>query len=119
MVLEAVRPRVLATQLIPSVPPDLARAYSLSPDLASAALVTADQDDALYVALDEATKQAPVEVSFARSLYAGSNHAPGPFSGECLGILAGATPEDVREGLAACLRCLEEDACFYKADESG
>ncbi|MBI3726684.1 ethanolamine utilization microcompartment protein EutL [bacterium] len=119
MVLEAVRPRVLATQFIPSVPPDLARAYSFSPEHSSAALVTADQDDALYVALDEATKQAPVEVAFARSLYAGSSHAPGPFSGECLGILAGASPADVREGLAACLRCLEDDACFYKADESG
>ena len=81
MVLEAVRPRILATQFIPNVPPDLARAYSFSPEHTAAALVTADQDDALYVALDEATKQAPVEVVFARSLYAGSNHAPGPFSG--------------------------------------
>ena len=35
------------------------------------------------------------------------------------GILAGDSPDDVREGLAACIRCLEEDACFYTADESG
>jgi ethanolamine utilization protein EutL len=114
-----VRPRVLATRFIPNVPPELATAYGFAPEHAAAALVTADQDDALYVALDEATKQAPVDVVFARSLYAGSNHAPGPFSGECLGILGGRSPADVREGLSAVIRCLEDDACFYTGEPSG
>jgi ethanolamine utilization protein EutL len=118
-VLAPVRPRILATQFIPNVPPGLLAAYKFAPHHTSAALITADQDDALYVALDEATKHAPVDVVFAQSLYAGSNHSPGPFAGECLGILGGASPDDVREGLAACIRCLEEDACFYEADESG
>ena len=118
-VLTPVRPKVLATRFIPNVPADLARAYGFGPAHASAALVTADQDDALYVALDEATKNAPVEIVFAKSLYAGSNHAPGPFSGECLGIIGGASPEDVKEGLAAAIRCLEEDACFYTGDAAG
>ncbi len=118
-VLEPVRPRVLATQFIPNVPPGLHAAYKFAPEHTAAALITADQDDALYVALDEATKQAPVDVVFAQSLYAGSNHSPGPFAGECLGILGGASPEDVREGLRACIACLEHDACFYQADEQG
>lgn len=119
MVLDAVRPKVLATRFIPNASPDLARAYGLSPEHASLALVTADQDDSLYVALDEATKQAPVDVVFGRSFYAGSAHASGPLSGEALGVLAAPSPDDVREGLAACLRCLAEDACFYTADEAG
>jgi ethanolamine utilization protein EutL len=118
-VLAPVRPRVLATRFIPNVPDGLRTAYAFPEHFASAALVTADQDDALYVALDEATKNAPVDVVFAQSLYAGANHSPGPFAGECLGILGGSSPADVREGLAACIRCLEEDACFYEADESG
>ena len=117
--LAPVRPRILATQFIPNVSPGLHKAYGLGPSHTAAALITADQDDALYVALDEATKHAPVEVVFGRSLFAGSNHSPGPLAGECLGILAGASPDDVREGLAACIRCLEQDACFYTADESG
>jgi ethanolamine utilization protein EutL len=118
--LEPVRPKVLATRFIPDAPPDLVRAYGFDPEKHPAlALVTADQDDALYVALDEATKQAPVDVVFGSSFYAGSSHASGPFSGECLGILAAPSPADVREGLAACVRCLEEDACFYKANDEG
>lgn len=118
-ILDPVRPKVLAARFIPSAPPDLARAYGLQPHHTSLALVTADQDDALYVALDEATKQAPVDVVFGQSFYAGSNHASGPLSGEALGIIAGVSPADVREGLAACVRCLDEDACFYVGDASG
>lgn len=118
--LEPVRPRVLASRFIPNAPPDLAKAYGLSPDLhASLALVTCDQDDSLYVALDEATKQAPVDVVFGRSFWAGSGNASGPHSGECLGIIAAPSPADVREGLAALIRCLEQDACFYRANEAG
>lgn len=119
MVLDPVRPKVLATRFIPNAPRDLALAYGLGPEHVALALVTADQDDALYVALDEATKQAPVDVVFGRSFYAGSAHASGPLSGEALGVIAAPSPADVREGLAACVRCLEEDACFYTADEAG
>ena len=47
----------------------------------------------MYVALDEATKHAPVDVIFARSFYAGAAHASGRLSGEILGVLAAAEPE--------------------------
>ena len=79
-------------------------------------LVTCDQDDAMYVALDEATKQAPVEVIFAKSFYAGAAHASGRLSGEILGVIAARDPEEIDEGLDALIRCLAHDACFYDAD---
>lgn len=118
--LEPVRPRILATRFIPNAPADLLRAYGFSEgEHGSLGLITCDQDDSLYVALDEATKQSPVDVVFGSSFWAGSNHASGPFSGECLGIIAGPGPAEVREGLQACVRCLEEDACFYRANDAG
>jgi ethanolamine utilization protein EutL len=120
MTLEPVRPKILATRFIPSAPNDLLKAYGLTErEHGSLALITCDQDDALYVALDEATKQAPVDVVFGQSFWAGSSHASGPFSGEVLGIIAGHGPDEAREGLAACVRCLETDACFYTANEKG
>src|SRR6185503_3120486 len=82
----------------------------------SLGLITVDQDDPTYVALDEATKHAPVDVIFARSFYAGSAHASGRLSGEILGVLAASEPEAIEHGLAAVLRCLAHDACFYDAD---
>lgn len=120
MVLDPVRPKVLATRFIPAAPRDLLQAYGFSElEQGSLGLITCDQDDSLYVALDEATKHSPVDVVFGQSFWAGSSHASGPFSGECLGIIAGAGPDEVREGLAACVRCLEQDACFYKANDEG
>ena len=76
-------------------------------------LVTADQDDSTYAALDHATKFAAVDVVYARSFYAGSGHASGPLSGEIMGVLAGADPDEVAEGLAALRDYLDRAACFY------
>lgn len=95
-------PRLLTCRQIDAVDAQLARALGLDPERhASAGLVTCDQDDSLYVALDEATKHARVDVVFARSFYAGSKHASGPFSGEILGIVAGEHPDEVAEALWA------------------
>jgi ethanolamine utilization protein EutL len=119
-VLEAIPPKILSIRRIPAADPALLKAYGGDPARhTSLGLVTCDQDDATYVALDEATKHARVDVVFARSFYAGSAHASGRLSGEILGVLAAADPEEIDQGLRALVRCLEADACFYKADEAG
>jgi ethanolamine utilization protein EutL len=94
-------PTVLACRQIDAVDPKLAGALALSAEHVSLGLVTCDQDDSLYVALDHATKFASVDVVFAKSFYAGSKHASGPLSGEILGIVAGPSPDDVAEALWA------------------
>jgi len=120
MMLEPIVPRVLAVRRIPQARPALLLAYGADPERHTAlGLITCDQDDPTYVALDEATKQAPVDVVFARSFYAGARHGSGPLSGEILGVLAASGPDEVDEGLAAALRCLEHDACFYAANDDG
>jgi len=120
MILEPLPPKVLSVRRIPNAAPDLLRAYGADPERHCAlGLVTCDQDDPTYVALDEATKQAPVDVVFARSFYAGSRHASGALSGEILGVIAARDPDEVEEGLRAIVRCLERDACFYAANDAG
>ena len=120
MILEPLLPRILSIRRIPGADPAVLRAYGADPTRhASLGLVTCDQDDPTYVALDEATKHAPVDVVFARSFYAGAGHASGRLSGEILGVLAGADPDVVDAGLHAMVGCLEHDACFYSADEAG
>jgi len=120
MLLEPIVPTVLSIRRIPNADPAVLAAYGADPARhVSLGLVTCDQDDALYVALDEATKHAAVDVVFARSFYAGAAHASGLLSGEILGVLAAAEPQAIEEGLAALLRCLAHDACFYDADGKG
>lgn len=117
MILEPIIPTVLSVRRLPSADPALVAAYGGDPARHTAlGLVTCDQDDAMYVALDEATKHAPVDVIFARSFYAGAAHASGRLSGEILGVLAAAEPEAIEHALDALLRCLAHDACFYDAD---
>lgn len=119
-ILEPMVPTVLSVRRIPHAHPDLLRSYGADPARhSSLGLVTCDQDDPTYVALDEATKHARVDVVFARSFYAGSAHASGRLSGEILGVLAAADPDEIDEGLRALVRCLEHDACFYRADDAG
>ena len=60
--------------------------------LAVLGLLSTDSDDATYIALDEATKASTVQVSYARSLYAGAANAATPLAGEVIGILSGPTP---------------------------
>lgn len=106
--------RLLAVQLIENVEPSLAAALGLDPARhTSAGLVTCDQDDSLYAALDHCTKFAEVDVVFARSFYAGAKHASGPLSGEVLGVVAGAHPDHVREALWALREGLADGIQFH------
>jgi ethanolamine utilization protein EutL len=117
MILEPIIPTVLSVRRLPNADPALVTAYGGDPAKHTAlGLVTCDQDDAMYVALDEATKHAPVDVIFAKSFYAGAAHASGRLSGEILGVIAATEPEAIEHGLEALVRCLAHDACFYDAD---
>lgn len=120
MILSPIPPKILAVRRLPGADPSLLAAYGADPARhQSLGLITCDQDDSMYVALDEATKHADVDVVFARSFYAGAAHASGRLSGEVLGVLAAAEPQAIEDGLAAAQRCLLHDACFYDADGKG
>lgn len=108
------KPKILSRKLIHQISPSLAKAYGITnKDHTSIGLVTCDMDDALYVALDEATKHARVDVVYAKSFYAGSGHASGPVSGEVIGVIAGNDPSEVKAGLQSLEECLNSSAWFY------
>lgn len=107
------RPKLLSVRQLEQVEPQLARSLGLDPKRhVSAGLITCDQDDSLYAALDHATKFAEVDVVYAKSFYAGSAHASGPLSGEIMGIIAGPNPSDVAEGLWALREALTSKIHF-------
>ena len=99
--------KVLAVQYLPNASESLCKDLGVSASRPCLAFLTTDCDDATYIALDEATKAADVEVGYARSFYAGAANASTPNAGEVIGILAGATPGIVESGMEAALSLLE------------
>ena len=113
--------KILACRRLPYAHVRLCQSLGLPESVGgkSLALITCDQDDSLYAALDHATKIADVEVVYARSFYAGSAHASGPLSGEVLGVLAADEPESIERGVAAVEFALEHLFAFYGVGDGG
>ena len=99
--------KVLAVKYLANADPALCRGLGAPKGCSSLGMLTTDCDDATYIALDQATKAADVQVCFAKSFYAGASNASTPHAGEVMGILAGATPGAVRSGMEAALAALE------------
>lgn len=111
------RANVLGVRVISNVSAELAAKLELGPNHKSIGIITADSDDVTYTALDEATKDADVEVVYARSMYAGAGNASTKLAGEVIGIIGGPSPAEVRSGLKAALDFFGSDACFISANE--
>ena len=99
--------KILAVRYLANASPALCQALGAPQGYPALALLTTDCDDATYIALDEATKAADVQVAYGRSFYAGASNASTPTAGEVIGILAGQTPGAVRSGMEAALSALE------------
>ena len=108
---------ILAMQIIPRVNSQLAQQLQLADWHQSLGIVTLTIDDVGYTAIDESTKKADVEVVYAKSFYAGAAHASGPLSGEMIGIIAGATPDEIRSALDAIEQKVQYDAYFEEIGE--
>jgi len=114
---DKLRAKILGVRLISNVSPGLAKSMELSEKHKSLGIITADADDVLYTALDEATKDAEVEVVYARSMYAGAANASMKLAGEVIGIIGGPSPAEVRSGIRSVENFMENGACFVSANE--
>ena len=98
--------KVLAVRYLANASPSLCKELGVPADRPSLAMLTTDCDDATYIALDEATKAADVQVCYGTSFYAGAANASTPNAGEVIGILAAPNPGAVRSGMEAVLAAL-------------
>ena len=108
---------LLTLRLIPNLSDGLAKALQIGSHHRAIGLVSTNSDDMTYMALDEATKVANVEVIYARSLYAGAANASTALAGEVIGILAGPTPAEVASGLRGAAGFLQSGAGFRTATD--
>ena len=114
---DAMKTTILSVRYIPNADQGMIKSLKLPKSITSLGIITTDCDDVSYTALDEATKKADVRVAYAQSMYAGAANASTKLAGEFIGILAGPNPEEVRSGIEAAITFIENDACFYSANE--
>lgn len=114
---EELRPNILGIRMIPNVSEDLKKALGLNGGHNSIGIITADMDDVTYTALDQATKDADVDVVYAKSMYAGAANASTKLAGEVIGIIGGPSPSEIRSGLSSIRNFMETGACFVSANE--
>ncbi len=93
--------KILAVKYLPGASDAFCQALGIPKGFPSLGLITTDCDDATYIALDDATKAAEVQVCYGRSFFAGAANASTPYAGEVLGILAARTPDALRSGMEA------------------
>lgn len=119
MIRDRIPARLLTCVLIPNVNDALGRSLGITAANRAVGLLSSDCDDVTYLAMDEATKAANIEVIYARSLYGGAGCASARTAGEVIGILSGPTPSEVESGLQRAAEFLRDGAAFQKADEDG
>lgn len=119
MIGEIIPVNILATQTIANISEPLRRKLGGLSRHSAIALLSTDCDDATYIALDEATKRANVEVIYAKSLYAGASNASTRLAGEVIGILAGPNPSEVESGLRGAVDFLNGGIGFQTANDAG
>lgn len=119
--LKKLQPRVLSCRALPNADARLCQSLGLAitSERTSLGLITCDQDDTLYAALDHATKMADVEVLYAKSFYAGSAHASGPLSGEILGVISSNDAESIEQGLRAVTDAVDNVFGFWGVGSTG
>lgn len=114
---DKLRANILGIRLIANISQELSKGMELDGKYHCIGIITADSDDVLYTALDEATKAAEVDVIYARSMYAGAGNASTKLAGEVIGILGGTSPAEVRSGINAVINYVNNGDCFISAND--
>ena len=113
---DKLRANILGIRLISNSSPELLKGLEIEEKYKSIGIITADSDDVLYTALDEATKASDVDVVYAHSMYAGAGNASTKLAGEVIGILGGKSPAEVRSGIVAVEQYFKDGDCFVSAN---
>lgn len=90
---------ILSKKIIPHVNEEFARIYQIPKGHQSAGLITADSDDVIYCALDDATKKARIQVVSANTSYGGNSCSWSKYGGAIFALFSGPKVADVKSGM--------------------
>ena len=91
---------MLSQKIIANVSEEFARVYKLPKGHQSVGFFSVDNDDAGYLAVDDATKKADIKVIHAETFYGGSLCSWSRYGGSVFVMFSGPKVADVKSGLA-------------------
>lgn len=98
---DKIYPEILSMVLISQVSEALKEDLQLCEEHTSCAIITATIDDFVFLALDEATKKAEIDVTYTGSFYGGNPNSSSKLQGEGIGVFAGKTVSSVEAAIDA------------------
>lgn len=110
---------VTMEQIVPHVTEKYRKVWEIPEEHQSVGFISCDNEDVMWLAVDDATKKAKIEVVHAETVYGGVEYSWSRFGGEITAILSGETVSDVRNGLRYTREFIEKKAAFYVLDEEG
>ncbi len=100
MNIQKMKVNLLTQKIMANVSPEYARIYNLPEGYNNVGIFSVDNDDAAYLAVDDATKKANIKVIHAETFYGGSNCSWSTYGGGVYVMIAGPKITDVKSGLA-------------------
>ena len=90
---------VTMQKVVPNVTQAYRELWGIPQEHQSVGIIAGDNEDVMWLALDDATKKAKISVVHAETVYGGLEYSWSRFGGEITAIISGEKVADVKSGL--------------------
>lgn len=108
---------VVMQKTVPNVTDAYRKTLNIPKEHNSVGFISADCEDIMYFALDDASKKARIHVVHVETVYGGGEYSWSKFGGEITAIISGEKIEDVRSGLSYIKDYIENKSGLYMLNE--
>lgn len=112
-----IKTNILAQRIIPHVNAAMKAQLNLPEDHTSIGMFTCDNDDVAFIALDDATKKANIQVAHVEPSYGGVYGAWGKLHGAVIAVISGPRVSDVISGMGYINDFVENHSSLYGLNE--
>ena len=114
-----VQSKVTMQKVVPHVTDRYRKLWEIPETHRSVGFIACDNEDVMWLALDDATKKAKIEIVHAETVYGGVDYSWSRYGGEITAVLSGENVSDVQNGLRYTKEYIENKAAIYMLDEEG
>ena len=108
---------VTMQKVVPNVTQAYRELWGIPQEHQSVGIIAGDNEDVMWLALDDATKKAKISVVHAETVYGGLEYSWSRFGGEITAIISGEKVADVKSGLRHIRDFIENHAKIYVLNE--